>query len=184
MLLLTDQHKRSNSYLKQAYETPSVRAHLVNSTVVSIYGDYSGAAGEAVHGAGCCLAYNRSMYVSGRQLTHDYELGSNYGEMLAIAFGVKLLAELLEQLTLEEAALPKSAVVYSDCHAIMKLMSRPSFTNAYYEEARAAIIAECEQLKEKYPTIQVEVKYIGKHKKGNPLHRLAHNAARKAIGKG
>ncbi|SEO94166.1 hypothetical protein [Paenibacillus sp. OV219] len=184
MLLLTDQHARSTPYIKQAYETPSVRAHLVNSAVVSIYSDYSGAAGESIHGAGCCLVYNREMYVFGSQLLHDYERGSNYGEMLAIAFGVNRLAELLEQLTLTGAPLPKSAVVYSDCHSIMKLMTIPSFTKAYYEEAKQAYLTACAQLSAKFPSIGVGVKYIGKHKKGNPLHRLAHNAAREAIGKG
>ncbi|REE94566.1 hypothetical protein A8990_101362 [Paenibacillus taihuensis] len=184
MFVTTDRTASNHSYIKQAYATPSVRAHLVNSAIVSIYSDYSGAAGEAVHGAGCCLVYNRSMFVSGRQLAHDYERGSNFGEMLAIAFGVQLLTEALEQLVHTEAQLPKHAIVYSDCHAIMKLMSQPSFTKSYYEEARGEFTTACQQLQAKFPSIGVEVKYIGKHKQGNPLHRLAHNAARKAIGKG
>lgn len=184
LFVQTDRITSHNPYIKQAYASPSVRAHLVNSAAVSIYSDYSGAAGESVHGAGCCLVYNRSMFVSGCQLTHEYERGSNYGEMLAIAYGIQLLTEAMEQLARTGARLPKQAIVFSDCHAIMKLMSQTTFTQPFYEEAKEAFTAACEQLKAKFPAIGVEVRYIGKHKQGNPLHRLAHNAARKAIGKG
>ena len=45
------------------------------------------------------------------------------------------------------------------------------------------MMTSLQNLKTMFPELQVRVKYIGKHKKNNLLHRMAHNAARKAIGK-
>jgi hypothetical protein len=39
------------------------------------------------------------------------------------------------------------------------------------------------EIDHQFPEFQVSIKYISKHKKNNALHRLAHNAARKVIGR-
>ncbi|MBB3070763.1 hypothetical protein FHS14_003765 [Paenibacillus baekrokdamisoli] len=167
--------------MKQAYAAPPIRANILNKGMISLYCDYSGYAEQNAHGVACCFVYNRTISVTSKKLNPKYDGGSDYGELLAIVFSLELLTKALMEHQLN--SIPKFATIFTDCHCIAKILSKEYFDKQFYEDVRNEILASLDDLQNMFPEIQVKVKYISKHKKNNALHRMAHNAARKAIGK-
>ncbi|MFC5653573.1 hypothetical protein ACFPYJ_31525 [Paenibacillus solisilvae] len=167
--------------IMQAYATPPVRANIVNKGMISLYCDYSGCTDQNAHGVACCFVYNRTILVRAKNLNQHYDGGSDFGELQAIVFSLQILTEAL--IAHQMSTVPKFAVVFTDCHGITKILAKTIFHNPYYEEVRNEILASLSGLQAMFPEIQVRVTYISNHKKNNPLHKMAHNAARKSIGK-
>lgn len=170
-----------DTLMKQAYAFPPTRANIVNKGMISLYCDYSGYVKQNAHGVACCFVYNRTINVTAKRLQLDYDRGSDYGELVAVVYSLELLTKALNEH--QANTMPAFAVIFTDCHCIAKILSKPYFESPYYEEVRNEMMTSLQNLKTMFPELQVRVKYIGKHKKNNLLHRMAHNAARKAIGK-
>ncbi|SDW20852.1 hypothetical protein [Paenibacillus sp. CF384] len=169
-----------DALIKHAYATPAVRANLVNSGMISLYCDYSGSE-QHVHAVACTFVFNRTLRVQAKRLEYDHVLGSDYGELQAIYFSLEWLARALTEEQLHP--MPKSAVVWTDCHAIERLLTKASFADARYAVVRDAIHAILERLRAEHPDVEILIKHMHRHKTNNALHRMAHNAARKCIGK-
>lgn len=163
-----------NLLIKKAYSKPSLRQNIINKGMICLYCDYSGFAAQNNYGIACCLVYNRTINVTAKKLQIEQDGGSNYGELQAIIYSLEILAEALTEHQ------PKIAIIFTDCSSIAKILSKPHFSHQYYEQARYEILAAMHNLKNRFPEVEVSVKYISNHKKNNDLHRLAHNAAREA----
>jgi len=163
--------------IKRAYATPSLRQNIFNKGMIYLYCDYSG---DDVHkdcGLACCFVYNKTIHVIAKKITFEHRGDSVYGELLAIAYSLESLGEALSEHR------PKSVVLFTDCSCIARLLLRSHFTKLFYEEIRNQITTSLDELKIRFPEVEVRVKYISKHKKNNALHKMAHIAARKVIGK-
>ncbi|RAP76082.1 hypothetical protein [Paenibacillus montanisoli] len=167
---------------KQAYATPAVRASLVHSGMMSLYCDYSGSE-QHLHGVACAVVFNRSVRVHANRLEHDYSLGSDYGELLAIRFSLELLANELANGRLQLSPAPRCAVIFTDCRSASRLLAKCDFADSSYANACNEIHILLERLKLAYPHFDVAIRYMHHRKAGNALHRMAHNAARACIGK-
>jgi hypothetical protein len=151
-----------NLLLKKAFASPKLRQHFVNKGTMFLYCDYAGFASRNVYGAACCTMFNRTISLSAKKLPLTKDQGSNYGEMMAVIFSLETLAAAL----LEEQ--PKVAVLFTDCIRISYLLGSEELLTA---------LAKLNRL---FPAVNIQIRYISKHKKNNPMHRLAHNAARAA----
>jgi hypothetical protein len=160
--------------IKKAYANPRLRQNILNSGTMYLYCDYAGFSAQHEYGVACCFVYNRSVHVTAKRILLEHDEGSNYGELLAIQYSLDILAKAL----IEHQ--PKQASIFTDCSRIVPILSRDYFSNPFYENARAEIVASLYHLKKMFPEVEVKIKYMSKHKKNNPLHRLAHNAARQA----
>lgn len=160
--------------LKKAWANPSLRPNMLNTGTMFLYCDYAGFASRNVYGAACCTVYNRSISVTAKKLTFDRDFGSNYGEMMAISLSLETLASALSEHR------PKIAVIYTDCSRISRIMAQNHFTHPHDEQGRNELLAAIAQLHHRFPHVDVQIKYIRKHKRNHFLHRLAHNAAREA----
>lgn len=169
-----------NRLVKQAYTTPSLRASIVNRGMITLYCDYSGNIGANTHGVACCMVHNREISVSAKKLQMK-DLGSDYGELLAIRYSLEILTNTLSEH--QENIPPKVAIVLTDCHCIARILSSKAILNKSYATLRNTILASLDNLHNKFPDIQVKITHLRNYKKINALHRLAHNAARSAIGK-
>lgn len=167
--------------IKRAYATPSLRANIVNKGKIYIYCDYSGYSEQNAHGVACCYVYNRKISVTSKQLQIESDRGSNYGELLAIVYSIEILTKALQES--HENHNPKFAILLTDCNCIAKILSRKSLHKQSYERVINDILSSLNDFQIRFPEIRIIVKYISKHKKNNALHRMAHNAARKAIGR-
>ncbi|RKP49878.1 hypothetical protein D7Z26_18795 [Cohnella endophytica] len=163
--------------IKRAYATPSLRQNIFNKGMIFLYCDYSG---DDVHkdcGLACCFVNNRTINVIAKKIAFEHQGDSVYGELLAIAYSLESLGEALSEHR------PKSVVLFTDCSCIARLLSKNHFSKPYYEEIRNQITASLMELKMRFPEVEVRAKYISNHKKNNVLHKMAHIAARKVIGK-
>ncbi|WP_169083229.1 hypothetical protein [Paenibacillus sp. PL91] len=160
--------------IKKAYDNPSLRQNILNKGMICLYCDYAGFIAQNVYGVACCFVYNRTVQVTAKKLLLEHDEGSNYGELLAILYSIEILTKALKEHQ------PKLAFIFTDCSRIDHILSRDRLPNLYYENARVEILASLHRLNMMFPEIEVKVKYMSKHKKNNPLHRLAHNAARQA----
>jgi ribonuclease HI len=168
--------------IKKAYATPPLRGNIVNKGLISLYCDYSGEPKQGTHGVACCYVHNRTIRVTAKKLdVNDH--GSEYGELLAIIYSLEILAEALMELSSEPITSPKLAAVLTDCHFIERILTSTSIEKPLVESSRDQILTSLQHLHSLHPTIRITIRCIGKHKKNNALHRLAHNAARQAIGK-
>lgn len=166
-----------NTLLKRAYATPSLRQNICNKGMIYLYCDYSGQVEQMECGVACCFVYNRSISVTAEKRLVMHAGGSNYGELLAIHYSLNVLNQALEEYR------PKFAILYTDCSCIGRLLLNSSLAKPLYGEVRNDILCSLNDLRVRFPEVEVQIKYISKHKKNNALHRMAHNAARKAIGK-
>ncbi|CAM4293388.1 hypothetical protein FHS16_002359 [Paenibacillus endophyticus] len=160
--------------IEKAYHYPSTRQRLLSKGNMYLYCDYSGFTASHNHGAACCIIHNRQFEITSKQLPIKRDEGSIYGELLAIVHSLDMLAIALAKHK------PKLAVIYTDCSRIQQLLASSYFPNPFFRLARDQILSAIEQLQVSYPSVDVNITYMGKHKKNNPLHRLAHNAARLA----
>ncbi|QJD82998.1 hypothetical protein [Cohnella herbarum] len=165
--------------VKRAYATPSLRQNMMNSGMICMYSDFSGQKETNDCGIACCWVYRRNIYVDSKQVTVEQIGDSVHGELLAIVYSLEILGETLAEMETR----PKIAMLYTDCSCIARLISKDSHLKPQYEEMRNQITATINGLKMFFPEISVRVKYISNHKKNNALHKIAHVAARKAIGK-
>jgi ribonuclease HI len=118
--------------------------------------------------------YNRTVSVTAKKLPVEQDQGSNYGEMMAIVLSLETItATLLERQ-------PKIAVIYTDCSRISRILAQDRFKHPHVEQGRNELLAALANLNRLFPDVDVQIKYIGKHKKNNDFHRLAHDAAREA----
>lgn len=163
------------SLIKRAYATPPLRQNIFNKGIIYLYSDYSGNL-DNDYGVACCMVYNRDIRVSAEKLLIEHSGGSNYGELLAILYSLDVLKRTLIEYE------PKLAILYSDYHYISRLLFQ-DYAKPIYEKVRNDIWDSLYDLKIKFPEVEVRVTYISKHKKNNALHKIAHNAARNAIGK-
>lgn len=163
--------------IKKAYANPGLRQNIFNKGMIFLYCDYSGFVAQNDYGVACCFVYNRTISVTGKKLVIEHDGGSNYGELLAIVYSLEILTKALTEHQ------PKFAVIFTDCSCIAQILSKHYFAHQHYENVRDEILASLHNLKNRYPEVEVKVKYISKHKKNNTLHRLAHNAARQAANK-
>ncbi|MGO4543683.1 hypothetical protein AB4Z29_02720 [Paenibacillus sp. 2TAB23] len=160
--------------IEKAYDYPSTRQRFLSKGIIYLYCDYSGFTASNNHGAACCIIHNRQLEITSTQLPIKQDEGSIYGELLAIVHSLDMLALALAKHK------PKLAVIYTDCSRIQQLLASSYFPNSLYRQARDQIWSAIEQLQASFPNVDVKISYIGKHKKNNALHRLAHNAARLA----
>ncbi|WP_054028000.1 RNase H family protein [Bacillus sp. FJAT-28004] len=160
--------------IKKAYANPGLRQNIVNKGMICLYCDYSGFVAQNNHGAGCCFVFNRTIRVTAQKIRIEHDEGSNYGELLAVIYSLEILSTALMEYQ------PKLAIIFTDCSQITKILSKNYFSQSHYEKARDEILASLQHLKVMYPEVEVQIKYMSKHKKNNSLHRLAHNAARQA----
>ncbi|OBZ16714.1 MULTISPECIES: hypothetical protein [Bacillales] len=160
--------------INKAYATPSLRQNILNKGMICLYCDYSGFVSKNGFGVGCCFVHNRTIQVTARKLYLVQDEGSDYGELLAILYSLEILTRALTEHQ------PKHAFIFTDCSRIEHFLSRNAFLNPHYEKARSEVLASMHHLKTMFPEVRVEIKYMSKHKQNNPLHRLAHNAAREA----
>lgn len=172
----------TDKLIEKAYATPPLRGNIVNKGLISLYCDYSGEPLQRAHGVACCYVHNRTIRVTARKLdVNDH--GSEYGELLAIIYSLEILSEALLQLKSTSMNTPKLAVILTDCHFIERILSCTYIEKPPVETARDQIMSSLQLLHSLHPTILITVRCIGKHKKNNALHQIAHNAARQAIGK-
>lgn len=160
--------------IKKAFAVPALRQNIVNKGTMFLYCDYAGFASRSAYGAACCTVYNRTVHVIAKKLTIQQDQGSNYGEMMAILLSLETLAAALLKCQ------PRSAVIYTDCRRISRLLVQNYFAHPYDEEGRDELLARLAHLHRLFPDVEIQIKYMSKHKKNNYLHRLAHHAARKA----
>lgn len=164
-----------NLLIRQAFESPKLRQHILNKGTMFLYCDYAGFASRNVYGAACCMIFNRTISLSAKKLPIERDQGSNYGEIMAIIYSLETLASAL----LEHQ--PKIAVIYTDCIRIPHLLAQDSFPDAKQKPGRNELLTALANLHRLFPDVSIQIKYISKHKKNNYLHRLAHNAARAAV---
>lgn len=158
--------------IKKAYANPSLRQNILNKGMIFLYCDYAGYVSQNDYGVACCIVYNRTIHVNTKKLLIEHDRGSNYGELLAIAFSLQILTKALTEHQ------PKGAIIFTDCSSISRILSKQHFPHQPYENARNEILSSLDNLNNRFPEVEVSVKYIGKHKKNNHLHRIAHNASR------
>lgn len=168
-----------HSWVKRAHATPSLRQNMKNSGMICMYSDYSGHEERNDCGLACCWVYRRNIYVDSKQVSFEQIGDSVYGELLAIIYSLEILGDALAEMETR----PKIAMLYTDCSCVARLISKDRHFKPQYEEMRNQIAATIDELKMIFPEISVRVKYISNHKKNNALHKIAHIAARKAIGK-
>jgi hypothetical protein len=164
----------NHTLINKAYATPSLRQNILNKGMIFIYCDYSGFVSKNAYGVGCCFVYNTTIRVTAKKLYIQQDEGSNYGELLAILYSLEILTKALSEHQ------PKLAFIFTDCSRIEHILSRCAYLGPYYENARSEVLASLNHLKTLFPAVEVKIKYMSKHKQNNPLHRLAHNAAREA----
>lgn len=160
--------------IKKAFAVPSLRQNIVNKGTMYLYCDYAGFAARNVYGAACCAVYNRTVSVTAKKLTLERDQGSIYGEMMAIALSLETLAAALAEHR------PRSAVIFTDCSRIARLLVQDRFAHPHDEQGRDDLLAALAHFNRLFPEVDVQIKYMSKHRKNNHLHRLAHNAAREA----
>ncbi|MDQ8733547.1 hypothetical protein [Paenibacillus sp. LHD-38] len=160
--------------IKKAFANPRLRQNIVNKGIIYLYCDYSGFFAQNNYAVACCFVYNRNIKVTAKRLEIESERGSNYGELLAILYSLEILSDALTEHQ------PKLAYIYTDFSRIEQVLSSQYFSNLHYEQVRNEIVACLNHIHRMYPLVNVKVKYIGKHKHNNSLHRMAHNASRLA----
>ncbi|GMK39159.1 hypothetical protein PCCS19_22130 [Paenibacillus sp. CCS19] len=160
--------------MSKAMTNPTLRQNMMNRGTMFLYCDYAGFSTSNVYGAACCAVYNRTINVTAQKLPLEQDKGSIYGEMMAIVFSLETLAAALSEHR------PKIAVIYTDCSRIARLLSQDRFAHSHDEQGRNHLLATLAGINRTFPDLDVQIKYIGKHKANNDLHRLAHNAAREA----
>ncbi len=166
----------TESFVLRAMARPSLREKIVNAGTMSLYCDYAGFAARNAYGVACCTVYNRTVLVSMKPLMLERDPGSNYGEMMAIGLSLDAVSAALT----DADTRPSFAIVYSDCSRISRLLAQSYFADSHVEQARDEVIAKLTVLHRQFPEVNVQIRYIGRHKKNNEFHRLAHNAARGA----
>ncbi|MBB3111351.1 hypothetical protein FHS18_003419 [Paenibacillus phyllosphaerae] len=160
--------------IEKALASPSLRQTLLNKGTMFLYCDYAGFASRNVYGAACCVVYNRTVSVTATPLPLKQDQGSIYGEMSAVDLSLRTLAAALSKHQ------PKIAVIYTDCSRIARLLTQDRFAHPHDEQARDQLLASLAELHRLFPHLDVQIKYMSKHKRNNSFHRLAHNAAREA----
>lgn len=164
--------------IKRAYAAPCLRQNIYNKGMIHLYCDYSGHEKRTDCGIACCLVYNRTIQVSAEKIRFEPIGDSVYGELLAITYSLEILGEALTEHR------PKIAIVFTDCSCIARLLSKDQFSKPSYEEITNQITVTLTKLQIRFPDVEVRVKVMNsKHKRNNALHRMAHVAARKVIGK-
>ncbi|MCR2807677.1 RNase H family protein [Paenibacillus soyae] len=163
-----------NPLLKKAYANASLRQNIVNKGTMFLYCDYAGFASRGAYGAACCAVHNREVKLAAKKLPLERDYGSIYGELTAITLGIETLASAM--LNRE----PKVAVIYTDCSRISRILAQARFSNPHEEQGRNELLAALAQFNQRFPQVDVQIRYMSGHKKNNELHRLAHNAAREA----
>lgn len=164
------------SFVLRAMARPSLREKIVNRGTMSLYCDYAGFAARNAYGVACCTVYNRTAKLDQRQMTVERDPGSSYGELMAIGLSLEALSAALA----ETSARPSIAIVYSDCSRISRILAQSYCADPHVEQARDELLAKVAMLNRRFPRVTVQIKYIGRHKKNNDFHRLAHHAARAA----
>lgn len=163
-----------NPLIRKALTSPSLRQNFMNKGMMFLYCDYAGFTSHNAYGAACCMIYNRTVSITAKKLPIEQDKGSNYGEMMAIVLSLEALtAALLEHQ-------PKIAVIFTDCSRISRILVQEHFAHLHDEQGRNKLLAALAKLNRLFPDVDIQIKYISKHKKNNYLHRLAHNAAREA----
>ncbi|MBD2872269.1 hypothetical protein [Paenibacillus arenilitoris] len=162
-----------NLWIDRACSNPSFRPYMVNKGTMFLYCDYAGFASRHDYGVACCAVFNRTVKVTAKKLPIERDRGSNYGEILAIALSLDTLAALPEQQ-------PKAAVIFTDCSRISRILAQDRYSNPHDGQAVAELTAALAKLNRRFPEVGVQIRYIRKHKRNNPFHRLAHDAARQA----
>ncbi|WP_127529422.1 ribonuclease H family protein [Paenibacillus kobensis] len=163
--------------MNRAFATPSLRQNILNRGMIYIYCDYSGHQDRKEGGVAYCFVHNRAIYVTAKKIDFEDPGDSVYGELQAILYSLEALEEAFRMHR------PKGTIVFTDYSRIAKLFMASRLSNSRYEEMRNQITAAIEKLKNRFADIEITITYISKHKKNNALHQLAHNAARKVIGK-
>jgi len=163
-----------NPLIKKAFASSKLRANIMNKGSMFLYCDYAGFSMRNVYGAACCTVYNRTVSITTKKLPIERDQGSNYGEMMAIVLSLETLkAALLERQ-------PKIAVIYTDCSRISRILVQESFSHPHDKQGRNELLASLANLSRLFPDVDVQIRYMSKHKKNNYFHKLAHNAAREA----
>ncbi|MFC4102582.1 hypothetical protein [Paenibacillus xanthanilyticus] len=160
--------------VRKALAVPRLRQHIVNKGTMYLYCDYAGFAERSAFGTAVCMVYNRTINVAARKLPIGQDLGSSYGEMMAIILSLEMLAAALSEHR------PHNAVIYTDCSRISRLLDQDRFAHPHDEQARDQLLAALAELRSQFPEVEVQITYMRSHRKNNFLHRMAHNAARKA----
>ncbi|TYP73096.1 hypothetical protein [Paenibacillus methanolicus] len=160
--------------VQKALAVPRLRQHIVNKGTMFLYCDYAGFAERNAYGTAVCAVYNRTVNVAARKLPIEQDPGSSYGEMMAIVFSLETLAAAF----LEHR--PNNAVIYTDCSRISRLLAQDRFAHPHVEQGRDELLAALAELRGRFPEVEVHITYMRGHRKNNYLHRMAHNAARKA----
>lgn len=164
----------NNPLVKKAFSSPKLRQNILNKGTMFLYCDFAGFASRNVYGAACCMVFNRMVSITAKKLPIVRDQGSNYGEMMAIILSLETVAAAL----IEHQ--PKNAVIFTDCIRISHLLNQERFSQHAEKQGRDKLLAVLDNLNRMFPEVNVQIKYISKHKKNNYLHRLAHNAAREA----
>jgi hypothetical protein len=167
--------------IKRAYASPSLRQNILNAGIIYLYCDFSGHDEHKYCGLACCFVNNRTIKVTAKKVSFEHPGDSVYGELLAIHYSLEILGEELRDALFDH--LPKFALLFTDYSRIDQLFSSNHFSKPIYEEIGNRIAVTLNDMKIRYPGVEVRVKYISKHKKNNALHKMAHIAARKTIGK-
>jgi ribonuclease HI len=162
----------NNLLVKKAFASPRLRQNIVNKGTMFLYCDYAGFVSRNVYGAACCMVFNRMVSMTAKKLPITRDQGSNYGEMMAIILSLETLAAALVEHQ------PKNAVIFTDCIRISHILAQEQFSHPHEKLGRDELLAALYNLNRMFPEVNVQIKYISKHKKNNYLHRLAHNAAR------
>lgn len=160
--------------MRKSFASPRLRQNMTNKGTMFLYCDYAGFSERNVYGAACCIAYDRTVSVTARKLQIERDLGSNYGEMMAILLSLEALKAALSERQ------PKIAIIFTDCSRISRILAQVRFAHPHDEQGRNELLAALANLNRLFPHVDIQIKYIRKHKKNNHLHRLAHNAAREA----
>ena len=160
--------------IKKANASPALRQNMMNSGTMFLYCDYAGFATCNVYGAACCVVYNRTINLTAKRLLIDRDLGSSYGEMMAIIHSLETLRVACS------AHQPRIAVIFTDYSRISRILTQDRFSHPHDEQGRDELLAALANVNQLFPDVDVQIKYMGKQKKNNYLHQMAHNAAREA----
>jgi len=152
---------------------------LHNSEEITIYCDCSVIHGHPIVGLSACFVGCGSTILESRKIYSVYINKTIYLEFRAVRFALENLPRILEEYK-KMSFSPSRVLIYSDTQVIEDFVYNGAGKKAYMRE----VIAEIRSLLDSLPeNLNVQIRYLGEHKKQNIFYKASHNSARKVIGK-
>lgn len=151
---------------------------LFNQKILTVYCDFSGNNKTNYLGIAACFVGNGNTFVESTRIYGRNPKETALGEILAVFFAVKTLPVILERYRVFLNK-PTKIYIYSDYVQIENIQSI-DFKKQEYIKVTSELIANLNQLRERFNWCDISIKYLGEEKKQNIYHKAAHRASRKA----